>query len=408
MCIFDFLDFDELVNVAVTSDRFCEIITNRYMIPVFRIHEKVILAVSESPTDTGKTIVIKNIQTIALFLRTFGHLISTLQFTTKSSRNLDDIEQINDYIIEYCSETVIKLELDSQSARLTTNSSKIFKRLTKLKLDYWVYFERMNINRNFPVLEELTIDTPYPLPDIIGQFYSNLNCLHLLTSRVDASDSAIKKVLRLNSQLRALTIQGVPSFTLLKFISEISMNLEQLSIGYRMKGLNLTNGETIHFEHLKSFSLHSKDWVEQAHEASITFKNLEKLELLSYNFFPNNLLKHNFELKSISLPLASAVTALQILMQAGPFRRLEEVKMQWSDDLNNILIRQMADRFRSLQRIIFIVHVVRGNELGLDAISDRLKSDWRVIDHECVGIDGGIDIFHLTATRDSRAVSDRS
>lgn len=371
------------------------------MIPIFRIHENVIrLAIDENPTETPNSIVIKNNQTMPKFLRTFGHLIRTLQYITKSSAtpNIDDLEQINDYITEYCSGTLIELELNSQTFRLT-RSSETFKRLTKLKLDYWVDFENMYINRLFPVLEELTIDTPYPIPDSMGQFYSKLQRLHLLTNRVDASDAAIRKVLRLNPQLRALTIQGVSSFTLLKFISEVSVNLEYLSIGYKMKDLNSINGEKIHFKNVKSFSLHSTDWFEQAHEVSISFKHLEILEISSHSFIPHNLLKQNFELKSILLPLANTATALRILLQAGPFRALEEVKIQWSGDFNSILIREMTDRFQSLQRIILIVHEVRGNVLRLDAIRDELNNDWRVTNHHYVGIDGGLDNYHVTATR---------
>lgn len=40
--IFDFLDYDEIINLAQASERFHQVILQRYMIPVFHIDEKLI------------------------------------------------------------------------------------------------------------------------------------------------------------------------------------------------------------------------------------------------------------------------------------------------------------------------------------------------------------------------------
>lgn len=369
------------------------------MKPVFRIHEKTIrLAINEYPTETPNTLVIRNDQTILPFLRAFGHLITSLQHITKSFDSVEDTEEITNYIMQYCSDTITELELGSLSAALATNSSTVFKRLTKVKLCYWRSFDDTDINRNFPMLEELTIETSLPIPDSMAKFYPKLQRFNLISIPLDRNDASFKELLRFNPQLRELRLEIVLPFRLLEFISNELKDLEYLSIHYR-SGIVSSSRQKIHFENLKGFSIQTKDWFVQPHQTAITFSHLETLEILTYDAgIPYNLVRDNFELKCISLPFATAATAKEILMQAGPFRGLEEVKIQWSNTDDTLIIRDVMDRFDSLKRIVLVVHVFRETELNLDAVKADFENEdgWKVTDHKFTSVYGGFDIYYVT------------
>lgn len=370
------------------------------MIPVFRIHEKTIrLVTSEYPIKAPNMLVFTNNQTILPFLRAFGHLITSLQYVTKSEVSVENIEQISNYIMQYCSDTIIELDLGSRSASLITSSNNVFKSLTILKLRYWHSFDDTDINRNFPMLEDLTFETCFPIPDSMFQFYPKLQRLRFESSPASMNFAAITEILRFNRQLRELSIVAVPPFELLEFISTELMDLEHLSFHYKTNGIFVRRSDKVHFENLKSFSIRMNDWFGAPHQAPITFGRLETLEILTYDAdIPINLVKDNFELKSISLPQANTAAAKEILMQAGPFRGLEEIKMQWADAEDNLNVREIMERFESLQRIILIVHVFGGDNINLDLVKRNFENEdgWKVTDHKFAGQHSGFDFYYVT------------
>lgn len=234
----------------------------------------------------------------------------------------------------------------------------------------------------------------------MAQSYSKLRRFHL--HAFAANSPALEELLRLNPQLQELTIRCVPSFGFLEFISKTLVNLEYLSIDYKLSSMSLEDGQNVHFESLKGFSIRMQDWDPQPHVTPITFKHLETLEISTYHSsIPTNLLKDNFELKSISLPLADARIAAGILMQAGPFRALEEVKLQWKSVTDAFIIRQIIDRIDSLRRIILITYKYTEDDLSVDSIKANFENGngWQVTDNKLAVARSTLSVYHITISR---------
>lgn len=369
------------------------------MVPVFRIHEKVIrFSSNKYERENSSMVIIQNNHTIFPFLRNFGHLITNIQLLGQWV-DADHVEEISVYIEQYCSATLTELDLDRTGTGLTTNTKKTFPCVVRLKLRFLADVNDLEINRIYPALEEFTIETNVPLNLSAAQFYSNLKRLNLLEYLYE-DDGGVRELLRLNPQLNALHLRRAPTFSLLKAINETSPNLESLSIGYRRQKTQPTNGETVHFENIKHFSVRIMERFGQSHETPITFKKLQTLEISTNRFhIPLNLVQQNFELKSIALLSAIEKLAVRILNEAGPFRALEEIKMRLDDVEDTSNIRHIMDKFDTLKRIILIVSEFNGDAVDLNAIQADFQDEWRITDHRFVEVYYSYDIYYVTLTR---------
>lgn len=399
MGVFDLLDFDELVNIASSNERFRALISDHYMVSVFRIHEKLIrFSLNIYEREDPNMVIIQNNHTILPFLRNFGHLITNLQFLGEAFR-VSHVEEIDYYIEQYCSATLTELDLDRAGTSLITNTRTSFPRVVRLKLTFLGHLDYMEINRIYPALEEFTIETNEPIPPNAAQFYSNLKRLNLL-EYLYGDDSGVRELLRLNPQLNALRLRRAPTFNLLQTINATLPNLESLAIGYRRQKTRPMKGEAVHFENIKHFSIRVMDRFEHSHETPITFKQLQTLEISTNGFhIPLNLVQQNVELKSISLLSAVEKVAVRILNEAGPFRALEEIKMRLADIEDASSIHHVMNKFDTLKRVILIIYEFNDDALDLNAIQEHFQGEWLITDHRFVEIYYSFDVYYVTLTR---------
>lgn len=400
MGIFDYLNFDELVIVASSNANFRALITDHYMLSVFRIHEKVIrYSLNEYEKVNSDTVIIKKNETILPFLRNFGHLVTSIQILGEWF-DAGHAEEIIYYIEQYCSATLTELELHRIGTRLTVTTNATFPRVIRLKLMHPKDLSDMAVNRIYPALEDFTIETNMPILLSTAQFYSNLKCLNLLEYLYDDDDSGVREFLRLNPQINELRLRRSPTFNLLTYINEISTNLESLSIGYRRQQSQPVDGETVHFQNIKHFSMQIMDRFAQSHELPITFEHLETLEISADGYhIPLNLVQQNAELKSISLIAGNEKLAVRILDEAGPFRALEEIKMRLDDIDDTSNIRRFMEKYDTLKRFILIIYEFSGDALNLDAIQASFQDGWRITDHAFVKVFYSYDVYYVTLTR---------
>lgn len=102
LSIVDHLEFDEMLNFASTSYGFRQLITEHYMIPIYRVHEKVLnIEGGNIKTEIAEnSINITKFQSILQLPRNFGHLIKNTTLMSRAIPFKESIE-INSYIGKY-------------------------------------------------------------------------------------------------------------------------------------------------------------------------------------------------------------------------------------------------------------------------------------------------------------------
>lgn len=375
---------------------FRQLIADHYMIPIFRIHEKKIRFAKIQYSEDRDALYITEYQTILPFLRNFGHLITSLKFSDLTS---EESTTTFSYIEQYCSNTLVEFELDRLKHTID-NESKKFKRVTKLTLEYWYESDFSAIELVYPALEELTVKRYDLIQPSLGRNFPNLKRLHLIEKSLkNFTDGGIRNFVDTNPQLRTLSIERVPSFELLKHISETSKNLESLSISYNSTVMSAYN-EVVHFDTIKKLTVKPLKYSAEESNPMITFGKLESLEIvtLDKDLVPIELIRQqNIGLKSLSLKSLGRKQA-DILNESGPFQALEEVKLMWEFSRGT---ERVLNDMETVKKITYVWYQVYDEPLVFDKILNRVQGNWHLSDYFLVDRKYRYDLYDVVITRDN-------
>lgn len=394
--ILDYLDFDELVNLADTNQEFRQFIAEHYMIPKYRIHEKQIIMPYVLEDLSGISITVKS-RTFLSLLRSFGHLIRDLKFSGLFSRTR--CNKIYTFIEQYCSNTLVEFELEAPDF-ITFSPNQPFKKVTKLLLENSYQVDFSVIDLVFPAVKELTVLSFQPINPQLSRFFSNLEHLHLVEIFWDnyaGIEDGIRKFVQTNPQLRTLRLERVPSNELLKYIRDTSKHLESLVIGYSSNVMSAYS-EKINFEHIKKLKVKSVKSSEQESNSMITFQQLESIEIDSFEelLVPIALIRQqNSQLKSITFTNFEGNVS-DILAESGPFEALEEVKLSWDSEKD---MGRLLNDFETLKKITFVWNQSRTQPLVLEPINQILQANWRISSHNLVERPA-FNVYDVVITRD--------
>lgn len=395
--ILDYLDFDELVNVADTNQDFRQFIADHYMIPIYRIHEKSIAITPFVREDlSGRSITTKN-HTYVSLLRSFGHLIRGVEFSGPFSRTRG--RTIYSSIEQYCSNTLVEFEFN-EPYYITFNPNQPFKKVTKLQLQNSYEVDYSAIDLAFPAVEELTVQTDQPLHALLPRFFPNLQHLRVVEifwKNYAGIEDGIRQFVQSNPQLRTLSLTRIPSNQLLKYVKEALPNLESLGIGYSSAVMSSYN-ETINFEHVKKLKIESVEESEQESDSMITFQQLESIEIVTFGAFlvPIAMIRQqNRWLKSITFTRFEGSVA-DILTEAGPFEALEEVKLSWNRERG---MGRILNDFETLKKVTFVWIQLREQPLVFEEIHQILHANWQISGHFLVGELSSSEIYDVVLTR---------
>lgn len=98
-------------------------------------------------------IILHNVSHILPFLRIFGHKITKLSVI--GDFDIQKTIIITEYIIRYCSKTLIELEAICPDDLLTDKTSETFPNIEKAHFRKLIFVANMQINRIFPVAKDL-------------------------------------------------------------------------------------------------------------------------------------------------------------------------------------------------------------------------------------------------------------
>lgn len=266
--IFDYMEFEDLFNLADSNLKFRELISHRYAIHKYRVHEKLIkldsFFVKSEKIDFGDDIIhVGNTAMLSKFLRNFGHLISRLQI----EKNINDEDKFNlicRQIHNYCSESLTEMSLGYNTG-FSILWKHPFKKLTKLHLERLSFGSENNINdlpRIFPSLEKLDFgnfinihtfkcfNDHFPhLEYVKFPFYQGNSFYEI---------KIYERFIEANPQIRNVHIRGYNTLDLLRLASEKLQNIEFLKLNDDLEvyPIDLTAEYPISFNKLKKLDFH--------------------------------------------------------------------------------------------------------------------------------------------------------
>lgn len=368
------------------------------MIPKFRIHKKKVhFATKIGERCTPDMLFIKKFAEILLFLRNFGRLITNLKFSANTFSK-QNAAKVASFIEKYCSGSLVELEI-IQDIHLIIGTRKTFNRVTKLKLAHWKESNFEALDQVFPVLEEITLETYNPIPPSLIRRYSNVKRLDLLgIYATNFTEDGVRAFVDSNQQLRALSMERVPSYELLKYISEILTHLDSLAFRYSSKIISAFP-EVIHFDSVKNLSITLFEVTPRDSNPMMNFNQLDSLEIITYKIssVPIQLIRQqNASLKSILFTDLQGSDVIRILSQCGPFQALEEVRLHWEDTHE---VDRLLTEFETLKKITFLWMKLPYEPLEFDVIKTKLQGDWRFVGCFLAKHLAAYDLYHVVISR---------
>lgn len=358
-----------LINLADTTPEFRQLITDRYMIATFRIHEQEIVFQKQDipmyiPADT---IAIGNVHTIVRFLRIFGHLVTKMELKG-SEFEANEVLLITQYIGEYCAKNVLELEMIGAGEYLISNTEHVFEKAEIVHFHDVKPLENVQIHRIFPNINELKLESKFT------RLYHNQNTQNIMNS------------LSSLPQLRKLSLHGLATFDLLPVISANLLHLESLSIAYYIRNFIVPTNQTFHFDTIKSLeiSVLGTDILNNSHPVDtlpLTFANLESLKIKSslLRNMPINLIEENVGLRELSLPQPTEMALLWPVFSRirSTHTNLKALTVVWHE-LDNDQTVELMTRFQQLQKITFRVCDVGDTRFHLSALLNLVPNEWQV------------------------------
>lgn len=374
LAVFDHVGLNELINLADISARFRDLIATHHMLPIYRINEK---RSSFDATTTASvesdSITVSDFKTILLFLRHYGHLVTTLEFTTARFTDAE-ITAINEHIVEHCSTTLIEIDLVNPTALFLNETNVQFVQIKAVTITSFITWDSLRIHQIFPAMRRLTFVGSTYIPPLNHHF----SHLESLTLSVDNDNqSIIVETLRLNQQLREFTIGNKISSEFLYQVSHLLPNLEVLNIGCSVYSQYL-EARHIHFSSVRSFTLTVIGKASNIPERPlVTFDHLEHMRIhaMTITDVPMDLFHPNDALKSLALPQTMWTdTFVDLFGIVGRFPTLEELTIQWTNTLDENHVRQLLHASTTLKKLVFIAWSSRSS----DDIAAIMPATWHL------------------------------
>lgn len=400
MEIIDHLGFEELLLFADLNQELRQFITNRYMIARYHIDTSIIcFSVAVDEQEIRSRIIIGKMHLVLRFLRIFGHMITKLKFSGLTF-TAEETKLISNYISEHCGDTLTELEIFEARCDLTANTAITFPKVTKLRITSLKELDDLQIHRIYPALEELFYATTAFASISIKQFYPNLVRFELIEHDDYLNASTIGPFLLDNPQLHSLNMNRVPTFALLKLISENLKSLTSLGIGYHSTVYRANDGN-LNFPSVQYFAVTPRNSYQPLQSFPLTFDQLNSIEIWTkdYSCIPMNLFAQNLQVKSVSLPWLDGVKASRVFNEMKKTHRLEEIKMKLSTEDGVLDIFQQLTEYESLQKITFIVYDLAGSTTNRDALLAVIPQEWHLNDLGLANRMFVYDLFHITVIR---------
>lgn len=403
LSIFDELEFLDLIVMADTHIKFQQMIANRYMIPKYRIHEKLICfdIAEKLPRHNINidAIYIGKYDKILRFLRNFGKFVKNLELSGHSFTIQENV-QINHFVEKYCWNSLEKLSLLRTNNYLLSDTVRIFPKMKKLNIVIPEEIDNFQIHRIYPLMDSLTFASE--TFQFTSMLHTNLNLKDLTFDIIKSTENTDFSIacafLRNNSQLHQLNLYRSPSFKLVKCASESLPHLITLSVESTLDGLSWLI-DPIRFGSVKNFKIFIVASIRRAVDRfPITFDSLETLEILvaTANDVPFDLIEQSVDLKFLSLPNTHWLgTFLRITNIIRHLPQLKVMKLKWTDDIDDMDTIRLINESEQLKEITFNVLYNHTR----DSLVALIPNTWKIdhVQHRKIRF---CDVFDITIIRE--------
>lgn len=344
--------------MADSEPRLSELIRHHYMIPKYHIDRLYVRFNRCGKTSIDeRSLFIRNVDTILKFTLHFGDLITKLLYSTRDCVfTTEESDAIANHIEQYCSKTLVELQLIHPQLHLIGKTSSVLERVKRLQIWRFDDCDKLDIARIFPLLEDLRIDSDIDLNGFrsLARSYQHLQHLELFILGRLENGSAVQEIFKFNPQLHSLVLD-FPDLESLHIISQSLPRLEQFELFYSTKtDRNTTAPQNANFKSVKTFKItFNGDRSDNNRVIPITFDQLETLEIIS-ECLSNPIqafIDHNKGLKRLSLPrIFEEADYVRAATTISRLSALEELFIAWSNEFD--ILHRIGKSNSNLKKII--------------------------------------------------------
>lgn len=287
--IFEFLDVNDLVNIAEADERLVLAATQAFS----RRHRNKEIVCNSQNHDTSDRFHENNFASD--FLRHFGPFISRLSLT------LCGLPGENDKSIQkYCLKSLVNLKLRYCSVDDFESMTKPFSKVKQLEIFHSRLGQRLSkINLWFPALERLELRCV----EVIEPKFMEVNFPHLkhlvFIDHPDNIGTFPDRMLRFNPLLKSLELHCEENHNLLKSISKHLVLLEELEFWPQNNFMDIWPLK-YRCETIKKFTLDITDSAKHLLGVPFELVNLEELTIYGFNRFQDIILDFVNECKTLT------------------------------------------------------------------------------------------------------------
>lgn len=361
MAVLDWLDFDELLNLAEANHHFHQIIADRYIIGKYKLHEKQLLFTGSSDASANITIYpnklsIHNHLIGMQLLRNFGNLIANIRIDRLYFNNIA-AKTLAEDINEFCSKTLKTLHIIDSDGLIISRFWRPFESLENVIISDLHMEDELRLDEIFPNLRSLDFILHESKPmSSIERHYPHLKYLRCRIGRMDDIDSQyFENLLRLNRRLRSVYLERVGNIHLLNSVNTILPDLTSLGLSIHPSDELIPADQFIHFENVRNFTLRIYRRIDAIFSPfPLKFNILDAVQLEIHQpseQLLNALFAHS-ELKKIAMLWTDVDICMTFLDRIESFPKLEEIQLKWSSTIDTSLaLEKFLLNNDSIQRI---------------------------------------------------------
>lgn len=348
------LELVDLVKMAKISDRFeravAHILRTRY-----RIHEKTIrIEQVEQETHLGDAIIMTDFPAILELLQHFGHVIPRIYFSGMFF-STEQRAHINRHIAEYCSQTLLELELCDADGYLISDTNRTFPHVARLNVQNFEYADNLDLSRIYPNVQWLTFCAYDNRVTSLVRPFAHME--HLTTLRI--AESTVLALIRLHPKLRTFHMHDVASLEFLRNVSQLLPQLESLEVKHGPDGFLTESSlsvDDVRFESVSHFGIAADGFDEITFErVPFTFGRLNSLKITSptASSVYRQLVQENSQVAVFTLDRVGDAEAVPLIVDlASRLERLVELSVSWMDEVDESDVLALVDNLRHLKKVI--------------------------------------------------------
>lgn len=371
MAVLDWLDFDELLNLAETNQHFHQIITDRYIIGKYKLHEKQVLftgSVDETANLTmdANKISIHNHLIGMQLLRNYGDLIANIRIDRLYFNNIVAKILAEDINI-FCSKSLKTIHIIDSDGLIISQFRRPFEKLENVIINDLHMEDELSLDEIVPNLRSLDfiLHESKPIASI-ERHYPNLKYLRCRIGRMNGADSQhVKNLLLLNRQLDSVYLERVGNIDLLNSVNEILPNLTSFGLTIHPSDELEQTNHFIHFKNVRNLTLRiyrRNDAVFSPFPLKFNILNAVELEIHQPSQQLLDTLFAHTELKNIAMLWTDVDICMAFLDRIANFPKLEEIQLKWSSAIDTTL---------ALEKFLLNNNSVQRITIALSTASDR-------------------------------------